>query len=321
MRFKERALVCMLICSPAYLHAGEFLATKNENPLLRALYLPLPADMGSANGAALSMSLSVANTINAEPRETESLFVDGEATTLRLAFDAPLAPRWRYRLTLPLIHDSGGRLDSLIDRWHGWFGLPRGQRPGSSHNQLRYSYSGESAVNVNASQTGLGDASAELGWYLLDDTSRSVSVWGGLEAPTGKASALTGDGAWDAGLWVHAVLGGARWQLGGEAGVLRPFGDDVFAGAARRTAMFGRAAATWRANADWSLRLQLDAQSARLKNTQLRFLGPSLQMSAGVEYRLNRCWSAQLGFSEDAAVNTAPDVTFFFGLRNVSTAH
>jgi hypothetical protein len=148
-----------------------------------------------------------------------------------------------------------------------------------------------------------------------------VSVWAGLEAPTGSASVLTGNGAWDAGLWIHAAHRGARWQLGGEAGVLRPFGDDVFAGAARRTSMFGRAAVAWRASPDWALRLQLEAQSARLKNTQLRFLGPSLQMSAGIEYRVNRRWSAQAGFSEDASVNTAPDVTFFFGLRRVSMPH
>ena len=321
MRFKEQALVYMLISSPAYLHAGEFLSAKDENPVLRGLYLPLPADLRSADGAALSMSLSVANTINVESRNAERLFVDGEATTLRLSFDAPLAPRWRYRLTLPVIHDSGGRLDSLIDRWHGWFGLKRGQRPNYPRNELDYFYSGLSAVNVNRSQTGLGDASAELGWYALEDASRVLSVWGGLEAPTGKASTLTGDGAWDAGLWIHASLNGKRWQLGGEAGVLRPFGDDVFAGAARRASMFGRAAVSWRARPDWSLRLQLEAQSARLKNTELRFLGPSLLMSAGVEYRLNRRWTAHLGFSEDAAVNTAPDVTFFFGLRSVSTAH
>lgn len=321
MRFKERALVCMLLGSPVYLHAGEFLPTKNENPLLRGLYLPVPVDSGGADGASFSMTLALANTINVESRNAESLFVDGESTTLRLSYEAPLAPRWRYRLTLPLIHDSGGRLDSLIDRWHGWFGLPRGQRPHYPHDQLRYFYSGSSALNVNQSQTGIGDAAAELGWFLRDDATRSISVWGGLEAPTGKASALTGDGAWDAGVWVHAALGGSRWRLGGEVGVLRPFGDDLFGGAARRASVFGRAAVTWRVNPDWSLRVQLDAQSARLRDTELRFLGPSLQMSAGVDYRLNRRWSVQVGFSEDAAVNTAPDVTFFLGLRSAATAH
>ena len=321
MRFKELGLAWLLINSPAFAHAGEFLSAKNENPLLRGLYLPLPADMSGADGSALSMSLSVANTINVESRNAERLFVDGEATTLRLSYDAPLAPRWRYRLTLPVIHDSGGRLDSLIDRWHGWFGLKRGQRPNYPRNALDYFYSAVNTLSVNRSQTGIGDASAELGWYALQDASRSLSVWCGLEAPTGKASSLTGDGAWDAGLWVHAALNGKRWQLGGEAGVLRPFGDDVFAGAARHTSMFGRAAVAWRTSPDWTLRLQLEAQSARLQDTEVRFLGPSLQMSAGVEYRLNHRWSAQVGFSEDAAVNTAPDVTFFFGLRSVSTVH
>lgn len=311
----------MLMCSPACAAAGEFFQIKNENPLLRGLYLPLPSDMRAGDGTGFSMNLAVANTINVESRAGERLFVDGEAATLRLAYDARLAPRWRYRLTLPLIRDSGGSLDPLIERWHGAFGLKRGQRPKYPRDQLEYFYNGIASIDLNRSSTGIGDASAEVGWFAVDAAARSLSVWGGLEAPTGSVAALTGNGAWDASLWMHAALRGTRWQVGAEAGLVRPFGDDVFGGAARRTAAFGRVAASWLPSPAWSLRLQLDAQSARLKQTQLRFLGPSMLLSAGVQWRVNPRWSAQLGFTEDAAVNTAPDVTFFIGMRRAAPAH
>ncbi|MEO7208885.1 MAG: hypothetical protein ABI356_15800, partial [Steroidobacteraceae bacterium] len=39
--------------------------------------------------------------------------------------------------------------------------------------------------------------SGELGWFPIDDAHRTVSVWGGLEAPTGSVAEFTGDGAWD----------------------------------------------------------------------------------------------------------------------------
>lgn len=321
MTLYVRALVCLLSGLPASTHAGDFLQIKNENPLLRGLYLPMPSDMRATDGPTLSASVAVANTINVEASDGERLFVDGESTTLRLSYDASLAPDWRYRLTLPLLHDAGGSFDSLIDRWHGWFGLPRGQRPNFPRNRLAYSYSGLAAVNVGRSHTSLGDAAAELGWFLRDDATQSLSFWAGFEAPTGKASDATGNGAWDASLWVHAALRGARWRLGGEAGLLRPFGDDLFAAAARRTAVFGRTAVSWTPSPAWSLRLQLEAQSARLNDTQIRFLGPSVVLSAGAQVRLGRQWSAQLGFSEDAAADTAPDVTFFLGLRRTAFAH
>jgi hypothetical protein len=318
--FSSSCLALLLAAASAASRAGDFLDVRNDNPLLRGLYLPLPVESAAADGAAVSGTLAIENTINAEARGAESLFVDGEAVLVRLSFDAPLAPRWRMRLNLPLIRDSGGALDTLIDRWHGWFGLPRGVRPRYPRDRLQLSYDGAVSFDRRDSQSGIGDASAELGWYALDEPSRTLAVWGGIEAPTGSARALTGNGAWDAGLWLHAAWRGRRWQAGAEAGVLRPFGDEVFGGLAQRTSVFGRAAAGYAITPAWVLRLQLEAQSARLKDTQLRFLGPALIVSAGLQHRFGRRWDVQWGFAEDAAVNTAPDVTFYMSVRRATGA-
>jgi hypothetical protein len=305
-----------LLSAAAVSHAGDLFPVRDENPLLRGFYLPLPSEARVGDGPLFAATLSVGNTINVEARDGENLFVDGESTTLRLNVDRPLATDWRYRVTAPIIHDSGGILDTTIDSYHQLFGLPRGPRPAYPKNQIRFFYSGVGHVELDRPQTSLGDIAAEVGWYGLDRPGRTLSLWGGVEAPTGSADKLTGDGAWDGAVWAHWAMSSARWQFAAEAGVAEPFGDAVFEGAAHRFSEFARAAVTRSIAAAWSLRVQLDGESRRVNGTQLRFLGPSLQMTAGAVYRWRHRWRTELGFSEDVAVNTAPDITFFVGIHD-----
>ena len=123
---------------------------------------------------------------------------------------------WRYRFSVPIVHDSGGVLDSVIDAWHEAFGFSRGNRPFYPKKQIDYSYSGGDArIDLNHSQTSLGDIAADLGWYAVDDARRTLSLWAGLKAPTGTVSDLTSDGAWDGALWLHAAARWPAWQFGG----------------------------------------------------------------------------------------------------------
>jgi Protein of unknown function (DUF3187) len=309
------AAVLLGLCAVP-LRADEFFATRDQNPLLRGFYLPLPSDARLDAGAVFSATLLVSNTLNVENRGSESLHVDGESTVLDLSYDGNLSGRWRYRLGVPLIHDGGGVLDSAIDTWHQLFGFSRGFRPYYPKNQIEYSYSGRASIDMDHSQTGLGDVSADLGWYAADDVRRTVSLWGGIKAPTGSVANLTSDGAWDGALWSHAAMRWAAWQLAGELGAVLPFGDELFEGAAHRPSVFARMAATRVMGSLWSLRAQLDGQSGRVGGSDLRFLGPSLQLTLGADRRIGNRWHLQMGFAEDVAVNTAPDITFFLGIRD-----
>ena len=312
------AAAAFIISGPA--RADEFFLLRDENPLIRGFYLPLPSDGRLTDGADLSATLSVSNTLNVENRQQENLLVDGESHTLRLSYEDSLYGSWRFRFTVPIINDSGGFLDSTIDHWHRWFGFNPGNRPFYPQNELVYSYSGRGNIDLTRSQTSIGDISGELGWYPIDDAHRTVSVWGGLEAPTGSVANLTGDGAWDGAVWAHGALRWPQWQLAAELGVTQPFGDEIFAGAAHRTSLFARFAATRAFGSVWSLRAQLDGQSGRVEDSNLRFLGPSLQLTVGAIRRLGQNWRIEFGFAEDAAVNTAPDITFFLGIRRQSSA-
>jgi Protein of unknown function (DUF3187) len=321
------ALPCLIIAAAAAVllassraRADEFFQVRDENPLIRGFYLPLPSDGRLTDGADFSATLSISNTLNVESRGQESLLVDGESHVLRLTYEDALYQSWRFRFTVPIVNDSGGFLDSTISHWHHWFGFNPGNRPFYPQNQLVYSYSGKGTVDVTQPQTSVGDISGELGWYPIDDAHRTLSFWGGLAAPTGSVSKLTGDGAWDGAAWAHGALRWPKWQLAAELGLAQPFGDEIFAGAAHRTSLFARFAATRTLGPAWSLRAQLDGQTGRVQDSNLRFLGPSLQLTVGAVRRLGWRWRIEFGFAEDAAVNTAPDITFFFGIRRQSSA-
>jgi hypothetical protein len=162
----------------------------------------------------------------------------------------------------------------------------------------------------------VGDLAADVGWYAADDAHRTLSLWGGLKAPTGQVADLTSDGAWDGALWAHGALRWQKWQLGAELGMAQPFGDEIFAGNAHRTSAFARFAATRSVGALWSLRAQLDAQTGHVDGSDMRLLGSSLQLTVGAARSLKGRWRIDMGFAEDAAVNTAPDITFFLGIHD-----
>jgi hypothetical protein len=314
------ALAAWLLIASGMARADEFFPVRDENPLIRGFYLPLPSDSRLTDGQSLSATLSLTNTLNVENRPQESVLVDGESDVLRLTYENSLWQSWRYRFTVPIIRDSGGFLDSTIDRWHRWFGFNPGNRPFYPKNEIVYAYSGRVNVDITQSQTGVGDVSGELGWYPIDDAHRTVSFWGGLEAPTGSASKLTGDGAWDGAVWAHGALRWPKWQVAAELGLAQPFGDEIFAGDAHKTSAFARLAVTRALGSLWSLRAQLDGQSGRVEDSDIRLLGPSLELTIGAVRRLGEHWRLEFGFAEDAAVNTAPDITFFLGIRRQSSA-
>ena len=302
------------------LRADEFFPVRDENPLIRGFYLPLPSDSRLTDGQAISATFAISNTLNVENRPHESVLIDGESDVLTLSYENSLGQSFRYRFTAPLIHDSGGFLDSAISSWHRFFGFPQGSRPFYPKNEIVYSYSGRGNVDITQSQSGIGDISGEMGWYPIDDAHKTVSLWSGLAAPTGSASKLTGDGAWDGSVWAHGALRWPKWQLAAELGIAQPFGDEIFAGAAHKTSVFARFAATRAFGSQWSLRAQLDGQSSRVEDSEIRLLGPSLVFTVGAVRRLGNRWRLEFGFAEDAAVNTAPDISFFLGIRRQSGA-
>src|SRR5258708_13338656 len=139
MRGAAAAVLLLLASSRA--RADEFFQVRNENPLIRGFYLPLPSDGRLTDGADLAATLSVSNTLNVENRGQESLLVDGESHVLRLTYEDALYQSWRFRFTVPIVNDSGGFLDSSIPHRHPPVCFNSGKRPSFPPNQPSHPHS------------------------------------------------------------------------------------------------------------------------------------------------------------------------------------
>ena len=71
----------------------------------------------------------------------------------------------------------------------------------------------------------------------------------------------------------------------------------------------------WRHWEKLHLKLQIDSQAA-LADSRLPQTGdPMVQLSAGASWLIAPGWELDLSFSEDIAVDTAPDFVLQFGIR------
>lgn len=314
-RVRAGTLLLALITGTA---SAQGFAVRDQNPLVRGQYLPLPAAVSAANGGFIhQFQLSVSNTATVERRDDESLYVDGESLEFRWLAAWQPTERFQMRFTVPVFHDGGGVLDDAIDSWHDAFGFSEGSRPNIESGALRFRYTNAAGTLLETeSHTGLGDTAIEGGYLLSQTANATLRAWLGVELPTGERSHLTGNDAWDVGAWLEGdVSPSERWRLDGRAGAVRSGSAEPLPLEPRSWVAFGSVGVTWVALASLDLRLQVDAHDGFFEDTELKFLGPAVVLSVGAEYRTSAGWRFQFAISEDARVDASPDVVLFFGLR------
>ena len=315
MTIRQLLAAAWLLLPTAALADADFFSVRDQNPLVRPAYLPLPMLAGTAGeGLAFSAGIEWSNTVNIESNAREALLVDEETIELDLTL-ARVAGPWRFRATLPVMNRSAGVLDGAIDDWHRFFGLPRGARPDRPRYAYAVGYSNASGVRLDApGGTALGDLALEAGRMLIERGGTSVALFGGLEAPTGERGRLTGNGALDAALWLEAGTDlGNRFALSLRAGASRPGGDGLVP--FRSSVGFGTLALNVRATPRLEAALQVDAHSAIAAGSALKFLGSAVTLTFGGRYRLDSGSLIEAGVIEDILVDHSPDVTFHVGVR------
>ncbi|WP_162883828.1 DUF3187 family protein [Chromatocurvus halotolerans] len=297
--------------------AADPIATGNRLPFLAIHGLPpaRSAYLLNEDSTRLYLHADAANSSIVERAPDGRLtIIDGETHRLELDIRHGLGGGWDIGLTLPFLRHSGGFLDRPIERWHEFFQLPNGNRDRLPRDRLLFSQSSPDApgFQLDSAGGGIGDlqlsASRRLG--------AGLALRGMLKLPTGSSQQLTGSGATAFATSLHASrnLGDSlTWHISG--GLLISGNGDVLRGQRENLLGIGSTTLAWRVSGNWVLKAQLDGHTAAYHDTGSLLDRGSLQLSLAAAFAMSRDWSFEVGFSEDIAVETAPDIAFHGGFQ------
>ncbi len=297
------------------LAAGESLELRNTSPLAQ-LY-GVPAMRGAiATDVELRFDVGVASSFTGDFNATEFVFLDGETAVFSYTVRRPLGARFEAGVELPWVVHSGGRFDGLIDEFHDLFGLPDGGRPLVPRGQLDYVVraNGVTDVDIQGKTSALGDVRGWLAYALLDTPGRSLTARAHAKLPTGRASKLSGSGAFDGAIALEYVDANIFSSLGVQltaGGGLTVLGDgDILTEKQDSVVPFGHFGLGVQVGKHARFLGQLDAHGA-IFDSQLSHLGNSvLQGSLGVQYSATPKLNIEFSLIEDLSGAMAADVIF-----------
>lgn len=246
----------------------------------------------------------------------EVLLLDGESTELSFRHRQRFGPCWQLEAFVPIMLHNEGEFDRAIDDWHQFFALPDADRGSAPFSELTYSYEDQNGehVVVDSPQSGLGDiqlsVQRSLGCIATADSTYSKSIArAGVKLPTGNANELRGSGALDLYVDIQSPVlsNGGRWRAGGTVGALYTGATDRFA-QQKQLVAYGSLGAQFVQSHRWRILGQLDWHSPFYESA-LRELGdPSISLTVGIRYLAPDDQTIELSISEDAAIDTAPDL-------------
>ena len=260
----------------------------------------------------------------------EVLSLDGEGSELELRGQIALGPCFSAAFDTRVISHAGGFFDSEIDAWHNFFGLPDAGRDELSFDEFGYVFlhsdNFDPNAEFNAGQTQLNSATTGFG-----------DIWLSVQRPTHcnpKSATKTSPSSAHVRVGVKLPVGStSRWASGGQAAVFadwhsRPNSigkrgrvtttmgasysnewDERFASLApRRLLGYGAVVFDYRWNKTWQSVFQVDFRSPTFdsKLTELGQWGG--QIHVGLRVALAKHHRFEMSFSEDAVVDTAPDI-------------
>lgn len=262
------------------------------------------------------VTLEHSNQFMGSTTDDEMLLLDGETTELGIRHRQRLNPCWQLEAFVPFVSHNGGEFDRAIDDWHQIFGLPDANRSGSPYSGLTYQYQdsdGARAV-VDSPQSGLGDVQLSiqrpLGCIANADSTYSQSIARlGVKLPTGNAKELRGSGELDVYVDVQSpvISSGGRWRMGGAVGALHVGTSDRFA-RQKPLVVYGSMGAQFVQSHHWRFIGQVDWHTPFYSSNLSELGDPAVSLTAGVRYLTAADHIIELAVSEDAAIDTVPDI-------------
>lgn len=264
------------------------------------------------------VSLDIANSTHIEKNDQENLLLDAETTYLMLALEYGLSYDWDMRFELPLVHHGKGFLDSTIDNYHQRFGFSEGARPRVDNDQINIQYqnAGEQQIDIHNAVSGVSDVSLSFVRSVRSSYEDTLSYGIKFKLPTGDENKLTGSGTLDTAIWAsgaNAISGRTRHYMslgvvytGDKKGLLASVRENGYG--------FLNYGIAHQVSPAVELKAQVDAHSDIYK-TDTKLLGHSVTLSLGGTVALSATTDLDLAFTEDIAVESAPDISFHMNFR------
>ena len=298
--------------------------TRDQNlfNLIHGQALPTNARLHEKSQYSWSSSLAITNTVNIQNNSNENIYIDYESYRFNLSYQYGLDKNWNLKLDIPLIHQSGGIFDSSIDKWHDFFGLPEGQRPGVTHDQyeIQYGYQSQSLLNLNESSTTLGDIQIAIARSMIENKTTTMSLWASIKLPTGDEDKLSGNGATDLSTWLALNQRlSDNWLVNLNAGVV-VLGDDTYQDIPLSDyALYGHLMLGWLFTDNVNLKIQLQGHSSYYDNSQLDILADTYFLTFGTTIKINNCQQLDFAVSEDIKVGSSPDISLLISWRSYTS--
>jgi Protein of unknown function (DUF3187) len=311
---------CLLLVHPwsvASSQESEPFHTRNLSPPIAIFGLPMWEAITAER--VLTATVEVANHFRLSQRDTDTLIVDGETTRVDLFYSRPLGQRWSISAELPLLQQTGGVLDDLIDGWHSAFRLPDGGRNNRSEDELLFQMVAQDQLFYQLDEDRRGFGDLQLGLARRFGSGEGYVGRLVVKVPTGRQSMLAGSGSTD---WSVTVLrprqvmlrrreAGYYWgvgylALGEPKQIAYPAKDD---------ALIGILGGSLKVLPRFGLKVQIDVFSA-MYDTPLEELGQNaVQATIGGWWESGARTRVEFGVNEDLHVSTAPDVVLHLNLR------
>ncbi|WOJ95232.1 DUF3187 family protein [Congregibacter variabilis] len=297
---------------------GAPVASRNLSPLYANLGIPVmtsaePLERGAFD---LQWTLHWASHSVFERENNEFLSLDGETRRQDLRVQAGLGKGIMLSLNVPYISHSGGQLDTFIDDWHAFWGMPDGPRALQPTDNLGFSYSGSPGFELNSTRSGIGDIEIAASLALVATEQWTVGVFAQYKFATGSVIDFSGSGE-------DGVSLGARWsrqscmfaQLSCHLqGGLSEVGENAFDPNADTWVPFAGVSLGWQLGDSLALVAQLDAHDAVYQAKVLSANGVAVWGTLGLRWTPVNRWIIDAQFLEDLAVGTAPDISFRLAL-------
>lgn len=310
-----RVLVACLACLSSL--SADVLTIPNQSPLTAIFGVPSPYDFSDQQGV-MDVQFTVANHFVPRSSRHEFLLLDGETRRLQISLQKELQAGWQLRAVIPFLRHSGGGLDSFVNDWHQFFGLPESGRPRVENDRLLFYYRVDDTVLLDITDpvSGLGDVSLQAIHHDAGQQNKILRL--GVKLPTGEARSLLGSGAADGFIDYSRklALSDIPLQLAMTAG-LALLGKSHLFPQQQAAVVYASANAGLRLGSRWHALLQLALQSPVLESDLHVLSTWPLQALAGFSYQVKHSGKLIFALSEDPDYGTSSDVVLSVGWRGI----